>query len=146
MIATIQTLPYAASDRQPALMYMNHVGYITRPHLIGDRQRIMSDDAYIEQLQWRIVDLERELGQSNCSVLDSAHSLRLQKQNASLLIELDDVKRELEERKRGELEEGDDRVRSAYEERAVILQLEAQVEQYKGQRQASADYAQRAAC
>lgn len=129
--ATIQTLPYAASDRQPATVYMNQVAYINRPHLIGDRQRILSDDAYIEQLQWRIVDLERELGQSNCSVLDSAHSLRLQRQNASLLIELDDVKRELEERRRAEMAEGELRGRSAYEERAVILQLEAQVEQYK---------------
>ena len=131
VVATIQTLPHTQSDRQPATVYMNHVAYINRPHLIGDRQRILSDDAYIEQLQWRIVDLERELGQSNCSVLDSAHSLRLQKQNASLLIELDDVKRELDDRKRAESEDGELRGGSAYEERAVILQLEAQAEQYR---------------
>ena len=122
LTATLQSLPY---PHPPSALYFHHVQYTVDPYA-PDRLRTLSDDAYIEQLQWRVVDLERELGQSNCQVLESASSLRLQRQNAALLLQVDDLRQQLQEAAHGPQpagrQEGD---------RHVLLQLEAQVEQYK---------------
>ena len=121
--ATMQTLPY---PHPPAAVYFNQAQYTVNPYP-ADRLRVLSDDAYIEQLQWRVVDLERELGQSNCEVLESASSLRIQRQNAALMLQVDDLRQQLAEAQHSHPPSH----QSVEEDRHHLLQLEAQVEQYK---------------